>query len=123
MKNLPLTDEAVELNIKQAHFVTVMWKSCTRGILPELDPSDNEWEKDGDSLRSMMLPFVSDVVPQITRRFNVQLTDVPALKQGRAVQNVEGGKIGKIWQICTAMVMTQTWNMMTNEYVDTSLWF
>ena len=57
LKSLPSTDEAVELNIKQTHFVSVKWKSCTRGILPELDPCDYEWEKDGDSLRPTMLPL------------------------------------------------------------------
>ena len=77
-------DEALELNIKRAHFVTVMWKSCITGILPELDPCNYGWEKDADSLRPTMLSIGKDGHQKrickyvIASRLNVQLTDVAA---------------------------------------------
>ena len=68
LKSLPPTDEPLELNIRRAHFVAVMWKSCITGILPELDPCDYGWEKDGDSLRPTMLPIGRDVAPEMVLR-------------------------------------------------------
>ena len=65
LKSLPPTDEALELNIKRAHFVAVTWKSCITGILPELDLCNYGWEKDGDSLRPTMLSIGKDVAPEM----------------------------------------------------------
>jgi len=65
LRSLPPMDEALELNIKRAHFVAVMWKNCIGGILPELDPCNYGWEKDGDSLRPTMLPIGREVAPEI----------------------------------------------------------
>ena len=64
LKSLPPTDEALELNIKRAHFQAIMWKNCVTGILPALDPLDFGWERDGDSLRPSMLPVGRDVAPE-----------------------------------------------------------
>ena len=64
LKSLPPTDEALEVNIKRAHYVAIQWKSCISGNLPDLDPCDFGWEKDGESLRPIMLPDGIDVAPK-----------------------------------------------------------
>ena len=63
LKSLPPTDEALELNIKRAHFATAMWKNCITGVPPDMDPCDFGWEKDGESLRPSMLPSDKDIAP------------------------------------------------------------
>ena len=66
LKYLTPTDEALELNIKRAHFVAIMWKNCISGCPPNLDPCDYGWEKreDGESLTPTMLPDGVDVAPE-----------------------------------------------------------
>ena len=66
LRNLPPTDEALELNIKRAHFVAIMWKNCVTGFPPDLDPCQYCWEKreDGKSLTPTMLPKGVDVAPE-----------------------------------------------------------
>ena len=41
-----------------------MWKNCITGTPPELDPVEYGWEKDGESLRPIMLPDGTDVAPE-----------------------------------------------------------
>ena len=38
LQSLPPTDEALEINIKRAHYMAVLWKNCITGTPPELDP-------------------------------------------------------------------------------------
>ena len=38
LRSLPLTDEALELNIKHAHFQATMWNNCTSLQQPQKDP-------------------------------------------------------------------------------------
>ena len=66
LKYLPPTDEALELNIRRAHFVAIMWKNCLSGFPPNLDPCDYGWEKreDGVSLTPTMLPDGVAVTPE-----------------------------------------------------------
>ena len=64
LQSLPPTDEALEINIKRVHYVAIMWKNCITGTPPELDPLEYGWEKDGESLRPIMLPDGTDVAPE-----------------------------------------------------------
>ena len=45
LQSLPPTDEALEINIKRAHYVAILWKNCITGTPPELDPLEYGWEK------------------------------------------------------------------------------
>ena len=63
LKSLPPTDEALELNIKRAHFMACLWKASVTGIPPMLDPCDFGWVKDGESLRPTMIPTGIDIAP------------------------------------------------------------
>lgn len=38
LRSLPPTDEALQLNIKRAHFQAMMWNNCTSGKPPRMDP-------------------------------------------------------------------------------------
>ena len=64
LKSLPPTDPALVLNIKRAHFVAIMYKSCITGAPPDLDPCDFGYEKDGEAVRPMMLPPDQDIAPE-----------------------------------------------------------
>lgn len=64
LRSLPPTDEALEMNIKRAHYVAIMWKNCITGTPPELDPCNYGWERDGESLRPIMLPDGTDIAPE-----------------------------------------------------------
>ena len=64
LQSLPPTDEALEINIKRVHYMVILWKNCITGTPPELDPLVYGWEKDGESLRPIMLPDGTDVAPE-----------------------------------------------------------
>ena len=64
LQSLQPTDEALEINIKRAHYVAILWKNCITGTPPELDPLEYGWEKDGESLRPIMLLDGTDVAPE-----------------------------------------------------------
>ena len=64
LQSLPSTDKSLEINIKRVHYVAIMWKNCITGTPPELDPVEYGWEKDGESLRPIMLPDGTDVAPE-----------------------------------------------------------
>ena len=64
LQSSPPTDEALEINIRRVHYVGIMWKNCITGTPPELDPLGYGWEKDGKSLRPIMLPDGTDVAPE-----------------------------------------------------------
>ena len=64
LQSLPPTDEALEINIKRAHYVTILWKTCITGTPHELEPLEYGWEKDGESLRPIMLPDRTDAAPE-----------------------------------------------------------
>ena len=64
LQSLPPTDEALEINIKRVHYVAILWKNCITGTPPELDPLEYGWEKDGKSLKPIMLPDGTDVAPE-----------------------------------------------------------
>ena len=38
LQSLPPSDEALQLNIKRAHFQAMMWNNCTSGKPPCIDP-------------------------------------------------------------------------------------
>ena len=65
LKSLPPTNEALEMNIKQAHNVAIMWKNCVTGNTPELNPCEYDWDRnEGDkSLRLTTLPVTIKVAP------------------------------------------------------------
>ena len=65
LQSLPPADEALEINIKRAHYIAILWKNCITGTTPELDPLEYGWEKDGESLRPNMLPDGTDVASEI----------------------------------------------------------
>ena len=44
--------------------MAILWKRCSTGTPPELDPLEYGWEKDGESLRPIMLPDGTDVAPE-----------------------------------------------------------
>ena len=66
LKSLPPTDSALELNIKRAHYVSVLMTNCVTGNLPNMDPCQFGWEldKDGKSLKPKMLPDGVDLSPK-----------------------------------------------------------
>ena len=64
LQSLPSTDKSLEINIKRVHYVAIMWKNCITRTPPELDPLEYGWEKDGKSLRPVMLPNGTDVAPE-----------------------------------------------------------
>ena len=64
IQSLPPTDDALEINIKRVHYVAIMWKNCITRTPPELDPLEYGWEKDGKSLRPVMLPNGTDAAPE-----------------------------------------------------------
>ena len=45
LKILPPTKEALELNIKRAHYTAILWNDSITGIMFNLDPCDYGWEK------------------------------------------------------------------------------
>ena len=44
--------------------MTIIQKNCITGTPPKLDPVEHGWEKDGKSLRPIILPDVIDVAPE-----------------------------------------------------------
>ena len=38
LRSLPPTDAALELNVKRAHYQSVLWHSCSDGKMPNIDP-------------------------------------------------------------------------------------
>ena len=64
LQSLPPADEALEINIKRVHYMVILWKNSITGTPPELDPLVYGWEKDGESLRPIMLPDGIDVAPE-----------------------------------------------------------
>ena len=66
LKTLPPTDEALELNIKRAHFAASMMKCCVTGKLPNMNPCEYGWELDTDevSLKPTMLPDGVEITPK-----------------------------------------------------------
>ena len=66
LKSLPPTNEALEMNIKRAHYAVAMWSNALSGHPPELDPCNFGWEKSDKnmSLRPIMLPAGTEVAPE-----------------------------------------------------------
>ena len=66
LKNLPPTNEALEMNIKCAHYAAAMCSNAVSGHPPELDPCNFGWEKSDNnvSLRPIMLPAGTEVAPE-----------------------------------------------------------
>ena len=40
LRSLPPTDPVLELNIKRAHYQSILWHSCLDGEMPSLDPCE-----------------------------------------------------------------------------------
>lgn len=65
LKSLPPTDEALEMNIKRAHFVAIMWNNCTTGCPPQIDPCEYGWKLGGDRiLKPTKLPPAISIAPE-----------------------------------------------------------
>ena len=66
LKSLPPTDKALEINIKRAHFVAIMWNNCATGSPPKIDACNYGWELDGNGvLKPTMLPAGTPIAPDI----------------------------------------------------------
>ena len=65
LRSLPLTDEALEMNIKRSHYVAIMWGNCVTGNPYQLSPCEYGWERNEgeESLRPTMLPAGTKVAP------------------------------------------------------------
>ena len=65
LRSLPLTDEALEMNIKRSHYVAIMWGNCVTGNPHQLSPCEYGWERNEgeESLRPTMLPAGTKVAP------------------------------------------------------------
>ena len=65
LRTLPPTDEALELNIKRAHFAATLMKKCLSGILPSMNPLEYGWElgTENKSLKPIMLPATIEIAP------------------------------------------------------------
>ena len=63
---LPPTDEALELNIKRAHYQTMVWYACLQHDPPCADPCHYGWEKDVETktLKPVMLPSGVNTAPE-----------------------------------------------------------
>ena len=66
LKNLPPTNEALEMDKKRAHYAATVWSNAVPGHRPELDPCNFGWEKSDNnmSLRPIMLPAGTEVAPE-----------------------------------------------------------
>ena len=65
LKILTPTKEALELNIKRAHYTAILWNDSITVIMPNLDPCDYGWEKDINGfLQPVMLPKGVPVAPE-----------------------------------------------------------
>ena len=64
LKSLPPTDKALEINIKRAHFVAIMWNNCITGCPPQINACNYGWELDEDGvLKPTKLPVGTAVAP------------------------------------------------------------
>ena len=63
LKSLPPTNEALELNIRRAHYTAILWNESVTGTMPNMDPCKFGWEITKNSLRPVMLPNGVEVAP------------------------------------------------------------
>ena len=65
LRSLPPTYEALEMNIKQSHYATIMWENCVTSNPPQLNPCEYGWDRnEGEkSLRSTMLSVGIKIAP------------------------------------------------------------
>ena len=63
---LPPTDEALELNIKRAHFQAMIWYSALESDPPDIDPCNYGWKKEEETktLQPIMLPSGTIPAPE-----------------------------------------------------------
>ena len=64
LKSLPPTNEALEMNIKRAHYTAILWNESVSGCMPNMDPCQFGWEIVNKSLMPIKLPNDVDVAPQ-----------------------------------------------------------
>ena len=40
LKSLPPTTQALEMNLRRAHYQAALWSNCVSGVMPTLNPCD-----------------------------------------------------------------------------------
>ena len=65
VRSLIKADKTLERNIKQSHYVAVMWENCVIGYPSQLNPCGYGWEiNEGEkSLRPTLLPIETKMAP------------------------------------------------------------
>ena len=64
LKSLPPTNEALEMNIRRAHYTAILWNESVSGCMPNMDPCQFGWEPVNTSLMPIKLPNGVEVAPQ-----------------------------------------------------------
>ena len=64
LKSLPPTNEALEMNIRRAHYTAILWNESISGFMPNMDPCQLGWETVNKSLMPIKLPMEWELLPK-----------------------------------------------------------